>query len=54
MLSGSKLHTIHDDKLYYLKENEEEEEWALHIEAIKSSKVSVNLKLPVDLKRTGE
>ncbi|UCH96610.1 MAG: hypothetical protein JSV88_07105 [Candidatus Aminicenantes bacterium] len=32
---GAKLHTIYDDKLYYLLENENEEEWELHVEEIK-------------------
>ncbi|MCP5049316.1 MAG: hypothetical protein GY940_19255 [bacterium] len=32
---GAKLHTIHDNKLYYLMENEDEEEWELHVEEIK-------------------
>jgi hypothetical protein len=32
---GSKLHTIYNDKLYYLQENEEEEKWELHVEEIK-------------------
>jgi hypothetical protein len=37
-LMGSNLHTIADDKLYYLLENEEEEEWELHAEPIKPVK----------------
>jgi hypothetical protein len=32
---GAKLHTIYDDKLYYLMENEDEEEWELYVEEIK-------------------
>jgi hypothetical protein len=32
---GTKLHTIYNDKLYYLVENEDEEEWELHVEEIK-------------------
>jgi len=32
---GAKLNTIHDDKLYYLVENEDDEEWELHVEEIK-------------------
>ncbi len=32
---GTKLHTIYNDKLYYLMENEDEEEWGLHVEEIK-------------------
>lgn len=32
---GTKLHTIYNDKLYYLLENEDEEEWELHVEEIK-------------------
>jgi hypothetical protein len=32
---GAKLHTIYNDKLYYLMENEEEEEWELYVEEIK-------------------
>jgi len=32
---GTRLHTIHNDKLYYLMENEDEEEWELHMEEIK-------------------
>lgn len=32
---GTKLHTIHNDKLYYLLENEDEEEWEFHVEKIK-------------------
>lgn len=32
---GAKLHTIYNDKLYYLMENEDEEEWELHMEEIK-------------------
>jgi hypothetical protein len=34
-IQGTKLHTIHNDKLYYLLESEDEEEWELHIEEIK-------------------
>jgi hypothetical protein len=32
---GIKLHAIQKDKLYYLKENEENEIWELHVEEIK-------------------
>ena len=32
---GAKLHTIYNDKLYYLMENEDEEEWELYVEEIK-------------------
>jgi hypothetical protein len=32
---GAKLHTIYDDKLYYLLENEDEENWELYVEEIK-------------------
>jgi len=32
---GAKLHTLYNDKLYYLLENEDEEEWELHVEEIR-------------------
>jgi len=32
---GAKLHTIYNDKLYYLMENADEEEWELYVEEIK-------------------
>jgi hypothetical protein len=32
---GAKLHTIYNDKLYYLQENEDEEKWELYMEEIK-------------------
>jgi hypothetical protein len=32
---GTKLHTVYNNKLYYLLENEDEEEWELHVEEIK-------------------
>jgi hypothetical protein len=31
---GAKLNTIYEDKLYYLMENEDDEEWELYVEAI--------------------
>ena len=33
-IMGVKLNVIHNNKLYYLKENEDEEEWELHVEKI--------------------
>lgn len=33
-ISGEKLYVL-DDKLYYLVDNEEKEEWELHMEEIK-------------------
>ncbi len=33
-IRGAKLNTIGSDKLYYLLENEDEEEWELHMEAL--------------------
>lgn len=34
-IAGGKLYSIAKDKLYYLVENEEEEEWELHVETLK-------------------
>jgi hypothetical protein len=34
-LMGVKLYAIEKDNLYYIKENEEEEEWELHVETLK-------------------
>jgi hypothetical protein len=34
-LLGAKRHTIYNDKLYYLLENEDEEEWELYMEDLK-------------------
>jgi hypothetical protein len=33
-VAGSKLYSIFNDKLYYLVENEDEEEWELHVESL--------------------
>ena len=33
-LFGAKLSVIKNEKIYYLKENEEKEEWELHVEEI--------------------
>lgn len=35
LLLGIKLETIHNDKIYYIKENEDEEEWELFVQEIK-------------------
>jgi hypothetical protein len=32
---GAKLHTIYNDKFYYLLENEDEKKWELYVEEIK-------------------
>lgn len=34
MVAGSKLYSIYKGKLYYIQENEDEEEWELHVESI--------------------
>ena len=34
-LLGARLQTIYNDKLYYLMENEDEEEWELHVQEIR-------------------
>ncbi len=33
-IMGAKLDLIHNNKLYYLQENEDEEEWELHVESL--------------------
>jgi len=35
LLLGIKLETIHNDKIYYIQENEDEEEWELFVKEIK-------------------
>ena len=35
LLLGIKLETIHNDKIYYIQENEDEEEWELFAQEIK-------------------
>ncbi|MCK5058855.1 MAG: hypothetical protein KAT34_19565, partial [Candidatus Aminicenantes bacterium] len=35
LLLGIKLETIHNDKIYYIKENEDVEEWELFVQEIK-------------------
>jgi hypothetical protein len=34
-IAGGKLSSISEGRLYYIKENEDEEEWELHVEVLK-------------------